>query len=440
MIGTYSNKLQPPFQLDIELLSPQQKKVIDLYISGKNVFISGGAGTGKSFLLNFLKKNFLNHNLEITASTGISAVNIGGTTIHSWAGIGLANQPIEQIIENLFSAKFSKIRRRIIKTQTLAIDEISMISLELFEILDQVFKKVRQNSKAFGGIQILFFGDFLQLPPVKNSLTPNYNNFCFESPVWKELNLQNIILEQVFRQSDNKFIKLLNNLRIGKIDNEDKLLLESRINIKDNNSAIRPTILTTHNAKVEIVNNKYLQKIPNPEQIFDAIYQGDHYKIEFLKKNCLAYPKLKLKIGAQVMMIKNSLQKEGIINGSLGIVKDFSSKKSLPIVEFNNGKIFTISADEWLLEKFDAESKTSKIEASITQIPLIPAWAITIHKSQGLTLDKISCDLADSFTSGQSYVALSRAKNLDGVFIESINFSKIKADPEAIKFYQNINQ
>ena len=422
--------------MEINDLSDKQKQVIELFLQGKNLFISGGAGCGKSYLLNFLKRNFANNGLEITASTGIAAVNIGGSTIHSWAGIGLANQPIEQIVENIFLPKFSKVRRKIIKTKTLAIDEISMISREVLEILDQVFRAVRGNEKPMGGMQMLFFGDFLQLPPINRDNTSS--NFCFDSKTWDDLNFHNIILDKIFRQSDEKFIKLLNNLRFGIVDAEDKKILESRIKITDNNSAIQPTILTTHNAKVEFVNNKYLKNIPNPEQVFQAEYKGDAYKIDFLKKNCIAYQSLKLKVGAQVMMIKNTLQKEGIINGSLGIVKDFSTKKLYPIVEFANSKTFTISPEEWLLEKFDAETRVNKVEASISQIPLILAWAITIHKSQGLTLDKISCDLSDSFSPGQSYVALSRARNLEGVFIESLNFSKINADANAINFYKKI--
>ena len=422
--------------MEINDLSDKQKQVIELFLQGKNLFISGGAGCGKSYLLNFLKRNFANNGLEITASTGIAAVNIGGSTIHSWAGIGLANQPIEQIIENIFLPKFSKVRRKIIKTKTLAIDEISMISREVLEILDQVFRAVRANEKPMGGMQMLFFGDFLQLPPINRDNTSS--NFCFDSKTWDDLNFHNIILDKIFRQSDEKFIKLLNNLRFGIVDAEDKIILESRIKITDNNSAIQPTILTTHNAKVEFVNNKHLKNIPNPEQVFQAEYKGDAYKIDFLKKNCIAYQSLKLKVGAQVMMIKNTLQKEGIINGSLGIVKDFSTKKLYPIVEFANSKTFTISPEEWLLEKFDAETRVNKVEASISQIPLILAWAITIHKSQGLTLDKISCDLSDSFSPGQSYVALSRARNLEGVFIESLNFSKINADANAINFYKKI--
>ncbi|MFZ9469583.1 MAG: hypothetical protein ACO26G_00820 [Rickettsiales bacterium] len=181
-----------------------------------------------------------------------------------------------------------------------------------------------------------------------------------------------------------------------------------------------------------------MQNISNKEFEFKADFSGDLYKIDFLKKNCLAYQHLKLKVGAQVMMIKNTYQKEGIINGSLGIIRDFSPKKNYPIVEFANNKILTIGPEEWNLEKFDQDTKTIKIEASVSQIPLILAWAITIHKSQGLTLDKISCDLSNVFSPGQCYVALSRVKSLNGLFIESINFNKIIADKNAVNFYKKI--
>ena len=418
-------------------LSSDQEKIIDLYLQGKNLFISGGAGTGKSYILNYLKNNFSNCGLQITASTGIAAVNINGSTIHSWSGIGLANQPLEQIINNLYSSKFSKIRKKIINTKSLAIDEISMISAETFDILDNVFKEIRQNDKPFGGLQVLFFGDFLQLPPINKK--NNKPDFCFNSNLWSELNLNIIILDQVFRQTDKKFIKLLNNIRFGLTDDDDIKTLKSRIKYNNNILSIKPTILTTHNLKVEDVNNNYLKKIPHPEQNFEAKYDGNLAKIEFLKKNCLAYPQLRLKVGAQVMMIKNSLQKEGIINGSLGIVRDFSIKKNYPVVEFANGKTLVISPEDWILEKFDPVTKTTSIEASITQIPLILAWAITIHKSQGLTLDKISCDLSQSFSPGQVYVALSRARNLEGIFIDSIDFSKINADQDAVSFYKRIS-
>ena len=421
--------------MEVTDLSPAQSAVVDAFERGKNLFITGGAGSGKSYLLSFLKRNYASRGLEVTASTGIAAVNIGGTTIHSWAGIGLANLPIEQIIDNIFTAKFSRVRRKIKQAKALAIDEVSMISREVFEILNKVFQAVRENDKPMGGIQILLFGDFLQLPPVNRGA--NYFNFCFNSQAWRDLDLQAVVLDGSFRQGDKNFVKILNNLRIGTLDKSDREVLESRISVSDD-GAIRPTILTTHNLKVEEINALELKKIPREEIVHVAEYFGEPARIEFLKKNCLAAEMLKLKVGAQVMMIKNTYQKEGIINGSLGVVRDFSSRKSHPVVEFENKKIITIAPEEWLIEKFDNEKKIVVTEAGVSQVPLILAWAMTIHKSQGLTLDKISCDLSDAFSPGQVYVALSRARCLEGVFIKSINFEKIFADSNAVKFYQSL--
>ncbi len=421
---------------DFSSLSPQQLAVIKSFEAGKNIFVTGGAGSGKSYLLNFLKRYYSQFGLVVTASTGIAAVNIGGTTIHSWSGIGLANLPVDKIVENIFSKKFTKIRRRLKQARALAIDEISMISPETLEILDQVLRQVRENNIPMGGLQILFFGDFLQLPPVnKSSLNIK---FCFDSETWQSLDLQTFVLEEVFRQSDQKFIKLLNNLRLGKLDESDRKALESRLKANDNNLAIKPTILTSHNFKVEKINDEYLKNIPHKEVLHEAQYFGSTDRVEFLKKNCIAQQLLKLKVGAQVMMIKNTYQKEGIINGSLGIIRDFSPRKSYPLVEFSNGKIITIAPEEWLIEKFDDEKKLMMTEAGVTQIPLILAWAMTIHKSQGLTLDKISCDLSDIFSPGQAYVALSRARSFEGVFIESINFSRINSNSKAVEFYRGI--
>ncbi|MBU6140277.1 MAG: AAA family ATPase [Proteobacteria bacterium] len=421
---------------DSSFLSFGQLAVVDAFEEGKNLFVTGGAGSGKSYLLNFLKRKYGHLGLEVTASTGIASVNIGGSTIHSWAGIGLANLPIEQIIENLFTAKFARVRRKIKRAKALAIDEISMISCELLEVLNKVFQAVRENEQPMGGIQILLFGDFLQLPPVNRG--SNYFNFCFNSQTWHDLDLQAFVLDGSFRQSgDDDFVKVLNNLRIGNLEKSDRVILESRIGANDN-GVIRPTILTTHNLKVEEINSLELKKIPREEVVHVAEYFGEPTRIEFLKKNCLAAEILSLKVGAQVMMIKNTYQKEGIINGSLGIIREFSSRKNYPVVEFANGKILTIAPEEWLIEKFDSEKKIVVTEAGVSQVPLILAWAMTIHKSQGLTLDKISCDLSDAFSPGQVYVALSRARSLDGVFIKSINFEKIFADSAAVKFYKNL--
>lgn len=419
-----------------EYLSPPQLEIVKSFESGRNLFITGGAGTGKSFLLNYLKIQYSKQALEVTASTGIAAINVGGLTIHSWSGIGLGNMPIDKILDDIFSVKFLKVRKRILKTKALAIDEISMISADTLDLLDQVFKAVRQNDSPMGGMQILFFGDFLQLPPI--SKFSNDNNYCFESKVWQDLNLENFVLSNSFRQQDQKFVKILNNLRFGKIDEEDIENLSARVGIQDH-GVIRPTILTTHNHKVEKINHEHLKNIVQEERVFEAKYYGDKFKIENLKKNCIAPEILKLKIGAQVMMTKNTYQKDGVINGSLGRIIAFSGRKNYPVVDFANGAKITVGPEDWLIEKFDQEKQIMIAEAGVSQIPLNLAWAITIHKSQGLTLDKILCDLSDIFSPGQAYVALSRCRTLDGVFIEKINFNKIFCDENASNFYRRLD-
>lgn len=421
--------------IEFQKLSPEKQNVIKSLEEGNNIFITGGAGTGKSYLLNFIKRHYVNHGLHLTASTGIAAVNISGSTIHSWSGIGLGNLPISQIIRNLLKPKSNKIRRKIQQANILAIDEISMISAEILEILDQVFKEIRLDDRPMGGLQMLFFGDFLQLPPI--SKFNEKADFCFKSKVWNDLNLEIFELTEIYRQKDKKFSDILNNIRFGKVGENEIEILSKRINASDNSPAIKPTILTTHNAKAEEINQAELRKIVDKQQNYQADYFGDKKKIELLQKNSIASPNLNLKIGAQVMMTKNTYQKDGIINGSLGIVRDFSPKKSFPIVEFSNGKTIKIKPEEWLIERFDEDKKELITEAGVIQLPLILSWAITIHKSQGLTLDKISCDLSSIFSPGQAYVALSRARNLEGVFIKSINFNKIKSDEEATRFYKN---
>lgn len=409
-----------------------QQLVLNAFRSGKNIFITGGAGTGKSYLLNQLKRE--QKLLEVTASTGIAAVNIAGTTIHSWSGIGFANLPVNKIVENLFTKKMSVVRKRIRQASVLAIDEISMISAGTFEILDHVFKAVRGSTKPMGGIQLVLVGDFLQLPPVNNFNAPA-EKFCFESEAWNALELQTFVLKHNFRQNDLILNQVLNNLRFGVANSDDQKVLNTRIKVRDSDSRIRPTILTTHNHKVDTINSSELAKIGSDEMVYDACYTGNAE--QFLRKNCLANEKLRLKIGAQVMMIKNTYQKNGVINGSLGIVRGFATRKPHhPIVEFSNKEILIIGEEEWVIEKFDAEKNQMVVEATVNQVPLVLAWAITIHKSQGMTLDKISCDLASVFSPAQIYVALSRARTLEGIFIESIDYSKVRADSRAVKFYE----
>lgn len=410
-------------------LSGTQKLVVDSIENGDNVFITGPAGVGKSYLLFFLKEKFKSKNIHITATTGIAAINVGGVTLHSWANLGKEDVPIMEIARKILSVSGIYTRKKIINTQILAIDEVSMLSKETFENLDLLLRLVRGNEKPFGGIQILLFGDFFQLPPVSSE------NFCFESDIWQKANIKTFILKKIFRQTNDNFINLLNDVRHGFLTENDEKILRARIGVVDKN-IIKPTILSTHNMLVEKINLERLNNISSREVTYAAKFAGEQSKIDLLKRNCIAKELLTLKIGSQVMMLKNTYQKDGVINGSTGIVIGFSTKKDYPIVEFTNGQNIVISPDIWEITSFNSNSGKLETLATMSQIPLTLSWAITIHKSQGMTIDKAEFDLAKSFADGQVYVALSRIRSLDGLFIKSFDKTKIRVNRKVLDFYR----
>ncbi|MDR3289904.1 MAG: AAA family ATPase [Rickettsiales bacterium] len=408
-------------------LSKSQKFAVDLIERGKNVFITGAAGTGKSYLLNFLRQKY--KNLHITASTGIAAINVGGQTLHSWAALGKGDLPLQKILEFLLSKPAINIRKKLQKAEMLAIDEISMISADLFNMFNTILQVIRRNDAPFGGIQLILFGDFLQLPPV------NDENFCFESESWEKANIEYVELTDIYRQNDNKLIQMLNNLRFGDLQKDDIELLRYCYQRKDISTDYEPTILGTHNAQVESINNDKLAKLDTKQKTYIAKYEGKENKVEQMKKNCIARDRLTLKIDGQVMMLKNTYSKKGIMNGSIGIVKDFN-KNGFPIVSFTNGEIIEIVPDTWAIEKYNEESEEVEVEAVMYQVPLILAWAITVHKSQGMTLEKIKCDLGRAFADGQIYVAISRVKSVEGLYLDSFDIKKVKANKKVIDFYK----
>jgi ATP-dependent DNA helicase PIF1 len=418
---------------------PQEKlEILDKIEKKKNVFVTGSAGTGKSYLLTMVRQSYLRHNMHLTASTGIAAVQIGGVTLHSWAGLGTGSAPFAEVMRFINSGKGTHIRRKLKKTRILAIDEISMLSADIFDLLNNVLKEVRGNPDPFGGIQLVLFGDFLQLPPVIGyGMDRNARKFCFESEAWEEANIETYNLKQVFRQEDKFFVDLLNGLRTGNLSEEHiEALNKRRQNCNDN--LVKPTILATHNRQVELINKQKLDELSGECKIFSQVATGNPNQLAFLQKNCLAPESLSLKVGAQVMMLKNTYQKDGITNGSIGIVKEFT-KTGLPVVLFTNGKTITIEPEEWLIEEFDHDKQEMITKARLTQIPLMLAWAITVHKSQGMTLDKIECNLGSAFEEGQIYVALSRVKSLDGLYLTSFNERLIKANPKVIEFYKKMS-
>jgi ATP-dependent DNA helicase PIF1 len=412
---------------------PEEKSIIINAIRAKNnVCVTGAAGTGKSFLLKLIRDHF--PYIHITASTGIAAVNVGGVTLHSWSGIGNGLSPIAEIIRFINSGPGTKIRRQIKKAKILAIDEISMISSDVLDLVNEVFKLIRQNDYPFGGIQLVVLGDFYQLPPVSKDFDVD---FCFSSRAWQEADFKLFELTEIFRQSDLQFIQLLNNIRHAALNEDDLEILNHRQSL-DIPEEIYPTILVTHNYQADKINMEKLVSLKGEEEFtYKMLETGKDNAIAFLKKNCLAQESLTLRQGAQVMMLKNTLQKQGIINGSIGIITGFTHKEKYPIVYFNNGEKCIITPEEWNVEVFNEDKQIKEVTGTIKQIPLTLAWAITIHKSQGMTLDNILCDLSKIFTEGQAYVALSRVRSLDGLYLKGFKPSMLKVNPKVRKFYSS---
>lgn len=411
-------------------LTKKQQKAYDLMCAGKNVFITGPPGTGKSLAIKLFKEKSTNKRIAITSTTGISALLIGGTTLHSYLGIALGKGTAEQLVDLVLSKAY--ICQRWKKLQILVIDEISMLSPDLFDKLEYVANVVRENlnplQKPFGGIQLILSGDFLQLPVVGS------DNFCFEAKTWKKCVEETVYLTEIMRQSDTTFQRILGNIRYGIVEKRDKKILDSRIGIElKNDLGIIPTIIHTTNEEVDKINKRELSKLTGELYEYELAIFSDPSK-RFLhdkyKKSCIAPEILHLCVGAQVMLLCNLDLEAGLANGSRGVVVDFC--EDMPIVKFLDGTTRVIDHHTWKIEE------GGKIIMEIVQIPLKLAYAITTHKSQGCTLDYAIINLANIFTHAMAYVALSRVKNLDGMSIQAIDYASIKAHPKAVEYYKNL--
>lgn len=418
-------------------LSIEQQKVLDEFKSGKNIFITGPGGTGKSFIIKKIVEEAekVNKNIQVTAMTGCAAILLecNAKTIHSWSGLGIANGTMYNNIDKVVKNKYKK--KKWNKVDVLIIDEVSMMSDTFLETLHEVGKNVKKSEKPFGGIQVIFSGDFYQLPPI--SRDSEYIKYCFESEIWDEVMDTTIELKKIFRQTDLDYIKMLNQIRVGKLSKKSLNLLESRVNLKLPEN-IEPTILHSSRLKVEHINKMKINKLDEEERIFKMKVINDtkggykDFDISTLKNNTLAEDEFKTKKGAQVMCIMNmeSSGHPGIVNGSRGFIKDFT-KDGLPVVQFHSGIVHVMKPQIW---------KSDTCEGlSIEQLPLIHAWAITIHKSQGLSIDQARMNIGSNiFECGQTYVALSRVKNLNGLFIDELDISKIKINKKVQEFYNKI--
>ena len=428
-------------ELEQSVENEEYQKVLTLLLNGENVFLTGYAGTGKSYILNKLKEKF-KKKLTITSTTGIAAVNVKGQTIHSWAGVGLCKNPVNKTIDKIKTRP--SVLKQILNCKILAVDEISMLNTETFEYIDQVLKTIRDSFKPFGGIQVIFIGDFYQLPPVETENAIE-RSFCFESPLWKDFNLKNVVLKRNYRQSEEKFIKALNDMRINSLNNGDIELLKSRETNLDTFETDILHIFST-NEEANRYNEAKFNMINEPVRIFEAedgIYRGskpiydgftenENYVLEIFGKNCRAEKQIALKLGARVMLLVNMDFNKGLINGSCGKIIEF--KENTITVKFDNGVTSSIPKHKFEYYYHD------KIAAERTQYPLRLAYGITIHKSQGMTLDKLVVDCSRIFERGQVYVAMSRVRTIDGLYIKSFSKDKVMVDEKVAKFYLELQE
>lgn len=427
---------------DLHKMSPGQKAVIAAIEARDSVFFTGCAGTGKSFLLNHIIRSLPKDGTFVTASTGIAAVAIGGTTIHSFAGIGLGDLPTAELVSRVKSSRDA--RKRWQTCKTLILDEVSMIDGDLFDKLEAVARGVRDSHEPFGGVQLVMTGDFLQLPPVNKR---GHAKFCFEALTWPRCVPQVLELTRVFRQSDMDFIDILNKIRFGDCDSECTALLRTCINRRLPSDGIEPTKLHALKASVASENQQRLNQLNTDPVTFCAQDVGEQRYVTILAKNCAVPSQLVLKQGAQVMLVKNLHPEKGLVNGSRGFVKEMvqddraqdeqadqrvSPSSLWPVVHFTNGEELVMYPEKYQIEI------QNKVVAERKQVPLILAWSLTIHKCQGMTLDRVQLSLSRIFEHGQAYVALSRCRSLEGLALLDFDPSVVRASPKAKEFYSNL--
>jgi ATP-dependent exoDNAse (exonuclease V) alpha subunit len=400
-------------------LTQDQLNVIAWLNAGHNVFLTGVAGVGKTAVINaWLDQVPTGKNVGIAASTGIAATHIGGSTLHSWIGATPERDTMTRLCNATWAKKYGP---RLKAIHSLIIDEVSMVDAAMFTLAEGAHRAARESVQPWGGIQIILVGDLGQLPPVE----AEEKGWCFQSPAWAESKIQVLELTQVMRQGDQRFADLLRRVRVGHVDDEVLAVLGARVRAFDPDSAIR---LVTHNAQCDNLNDAKLASLPGEEHTFRAKDTGQEPHLSALKKSCLSPEVLKLKVGARVMFTKNDLD-GAWVNGSMGEVLGFGAHDEMDDevwavdVRLSDGEIVSVQPVTWGKKQWEGGghegAETLRQVASRTQYPLRLAWAITIHKSQGATMDRVSMDLGRTFAPGQAYVALSRCRTLEGINIES---------------------
>lgn len=388
-----------------------QKEALDFLKTGANVFLTGEPGSGKTHTVNAYIDYLRSCGVEpaITASTGIAATHIGGMTIHSWSGIGVADRLSEE--ETAMIAGRKKIRKRLARARALIIDEVSMLSGPTLSIVDAVCRVGRESTLAFGGMQVIVVGDFFQLPPV--SRDGNKVHFAYEADSWRALDLTTCYLTEQYRQDDPLYLGILSAIRADGFDSTHRARIFRQKCAPENLPDDVPKLFP-HNADVDRINAERLRKLPGKPKVFRMEASGPAPLVETLKRNCLSPELLELKTSAVVMCTKNNPQK-GFVNGTLGRVTGCDAGSGYPFIETRGGVRILIEPMEWTIEE------DGKTKARVGQIPLRLAWAMTVHKSQGMSMDAAVVDLSDAFEYGQGYVALSRVRRLSGLYLLGAN-------------------
>ncbi|MFZ2300178.1 MAG: PIF1 family DEAD/DEAH box helicase [Candidatus Moraniibacteriota bacterium] len=413
-----------------------QDEALSILQTGANVFLTGEPGSGKSHTVNRYVRYLRAHGIEpaITASTGIAATHIGGMTIHSWSSIGIKDKLTKSDIAHIKG--LPHYAKRIRKAKVLVIDEVSMLDGKIFSLVDRVCQGVRESAEPFGGLQVVCVGDFFQLPPIARRQSVSEDDlwsqlpeeergpeFAFQSEAWLALDPTVCYLTEQHRQDDPVFLEVLSAIRTDRVEDRHIRHIETRIRTQATADFAGTTNLFSHNIDVDRVNDAALEKLPGKALTFAMSVRGPKNLVAALQKGCLSPERLKLKQGAAVMFTKNHPQGK-YVNGTLGTVTGFDKETNFPIVTTRSGRRVAVEPADWVVEE------NGEARAKITQLPLRLAWAMTIHKSQGMSLDAAVMDLSRVFEFGQGYVALSRVRRFSGLYLLGYNEQSLRVHPQ----------